>query len=166
MADHDGLGVGRIDLAGVGGVADVTDGTTGAGEPLQLGGRKDLGNQSLVFVEHQAAVDTGGDAAGVLPPVLKGVHGVVGVKGRVPGTGAGTVDEPKDAAFLFHMAVSLLIQLTLAAHLSPIRRRITSWYASSTPPISRRNRSLSSFSWVTSSHRRQVSGLISSARTI
>src|SRR2546426_6633186 len=46
----------------------------------------------------------------------------------------------------------------------PTRRRYTSWYASSTPPRSRRNRSLSSFSPVCRSQRRHVSGEISSPR--
>ncbi len=42
----------------------------------------------------------------------------------------------------------------------------TTSYASSTLPRSLRKRSLSSLSWVSLSHRRQVSGEISSARTI
>src|SRR5579871_2016895 len=45
-------------------------------------------------------------------------------------------------------------------------RFATSWYASSTLPRSRRKRSLSIFSLVFESHSRQLSGLISSARTI
>src|SRR5439155_650615 len=47
---------------------------------------------------------------------------------------------------------------------SPTSRRYTSWYASSTPPRSRRKRSLSSFSRVARSQSRQVSGEISSPR--
>ena len=49
-------------------------------------------------------------------------------------------------------------------HRDPTRRRQTSWYASSTPPRSRRKRSLSSFSPVCRSQRRHVSGEISSPR--
>ena len=127
MADHDGLGVGRIHIAGVGGVADVADGAAGTGEPVELLRGKHLGDQSLVFVEHQASVDAGGDAAGVLPPVLEGVHGVVGVKGRVPGARAAeAVDETEDPALLLDVPAGRNNGLISAAHLSPIRRRITS----------------------------------------
>lgn len=127
MADHDGLGVGRIHIAGVGGVADVADGAAGTGEPVELLRGKHLGDQSGFCGAPGVRRCRAAMPPGVLPPVLEGVHGVVGVKGRVPGARAAeAVDETEDPALLLDVPAGRNNGLISAAHLSPIRRRITS----------------------------------------
>ena len=88
-----GLGVLPADAAG-GGVAHVAH-RQGAPQLVQLLGVEHLPHQAQILVEAQLQPLHGGDAAGLLAPVLEGVESVIGRAGAA----AGRVVDAEHAAF-------------------------------------------------------------------
>ena len=68
----------------------------GAAQPVQNFRGEYLSHQAQVLVERHLAVSDGGDAAGLLSPVLQGEEAVIGGAGAV----SGRVQHAEYAAFL------------------------------------------------------------------
>ena len=94
VLEGQGLGVFPAAAAG-GGVAHVAHGH-GAPQPVQNFGGEHLSHQAQVLVKGQLTVLNGGDAAGLLSPVLKGKETVIGGAGAV----SGGVQHAEDTTFL------------------------------------------------------------------
>ena len=100
MVDHQRLDIGGVDGGGGGSVAHVADGGVRPPEIFKLSKGEYLRHQTGGLVDLQPTVLRHSDAAGVLPPMLEGEEGVIGVKGRLPAP-VRPVDETEDAALLF-----------------------------------------------------------------
>ena len=82
VLEGQGLGVFPLPAAG-GGVAHMAHGH-GAIETVQHVGVEHVSHQAHILVEGEHPLVDGGDATGLLPPVLEGVQAVIGGAGTVP----------------------------------------------------------------------------------
>ena len=83
VVNHQGLNIADGGRAAAAALPHMADGRPGAVKGVQVGLVKDIGHQPFGLVSQQVSVQTYGDPAGILSPVLQGKKGLIGADRRI-----------------------------------------------------------------------------------